>query len=36
VRLDKRPNWKEVAELVEESWCLIVPAKLRKTLERTL
>ena len=34
VRLDKRPSWKEVTELVEESWRLIAPAKLRKSFEQ--
>jgi hypothetical protein len=34
MRLDKRPAWTEVAELVEESWRLIVPAKLRKTFDK--
>jgi hypothetical protein len=28
VWLDKRPNWTEVAELVEDSWRLIAPKKL--------
>jgi hypothetical protein len=32
VRLDKRPSWSEVAELVEESWRLVAPAKLVKSL----
>ena len=31
VWLDKRPNWTEVAELVEDSWKLIAPKKLLKT-----
>jgi hypothetical protein len=31
VRLDKRPSWNEVTELVEESWRLIAPAKLVKS-----
>lgn len=31
VRLDKRPSWKEVTELVEESWRLVAPAKLVKS-----
>lgn len=30
VWLDKRVSWKEVALLVEESWCLVAPSKLRK------
>lgn len=34
VRLDKRPSWSEVAELVEESWRLIAPAKLVKSRAR--
>lgn len=28
VRLDKRPPWKEVAELVADSWRLVAPKKL--------
>ncbi len=28
VRLDKRPPWKEITALVEESWRLIAPKKL--------
>ena len=28
VWLDKRPNWTEVAELVEDSWKLIAPKKV--------
>jgi hypothetical protein len=28
VWLDKRPPWKEIAELVEESWRLIAPKKV--------
>ncbi len=30
VRLDKRPSWNEVAELVEESWRLVAPKSLVK------
>jgi hypothetical protein len=30
VWLDKRPDWTEVAELVEDSWRLIAPKKLLK------
>ena len=30
VWLDKRPPWKEIAELVEESWRLIAPKKVLK------
>lgn len=33
VWLDKRVSWKEVALLVEESWRLAAPAKLRKAHE---
>ena len=33
VWLDKRVSWKEVALLVEESWRLVAPAKLRKAHE---
>ena len=28
VQLDRRPPWKEVARLVEESWRLVAPSKL--------
>ncbi len=34
VRLDKRPSWTEVAELVEESWRLVAPAKLVKAFAK--
>jgi hypothetical protein len=33
VWLDKRPSWKEVALLVEESWRLVAPAKVLKARE---
>ncbi len=30
VWLDKRPRWKEVAELVDDSWMLVAPKRLRE------
>lgn len=33
VRLDRRVSWKEVALLVEESWRLIAPKRLLRTLD---
>lgn len=33
VWIDKRPSWKEVAMLVEESWRLVAPGKVLKAFD---